>query len=148
MIDQIFVSIGGGLIAAVLIIEIFKACRRTRITNLSCCCGLFTIQRDPLQGTEITEDAKAETLYPEVLDEIKCKLTGTMTLSTSNVSEPTTTVENMENECNECNEFNGREHGIHANEIYLANATETKVVNENSCEPQRCLLRTEAHVCL
>ena len=83
MLDQIFVSVGGGLLVVVVIFEICNSCRRTRITDFSCCCGLISIKRDPLQGEEIINDAKADEIYPDKAEDLKSKLSEGFTLSST-----------------------------------------------------------------
>jgi hypothetical protein len=66
---------------AVVMYEICNSCRRTRITEFSCCCGMLRIKRDPLQGDEIIDDAKADEIYPDKTEDLKSKLSHGFTLS-------------------------------------------------------------------
>lgn len=82
MIESVLLLGGGGVVVVAVTGAcniLFRGFRRSRFTSFDCCCGLIRFTRDPLDGDEIIEDAKAAEIYPDDLDEIRDDLTQHLT---------------------------------------------------------------------
>ncbi|AUF82325.1 hypothetical protein TetV_233 [Tetraselmis virus 1] len=58
----------GGLISLEILM---RSIRRSRLTKARICWGLFLVERDPLQGNEIAQDAAAANEYPDLIEDLK-----------------------------------------------------------------------------
>nr|WRJ69795.1 hypothetical protein TetV2_00346 [Oceanusvirus sp.] len=69
---EIAIAVAASLASGLVGLEIvMRSLRRCRVTKARICCGLFTIERDPLQGDEIQDDAEATNDYPDIVEDMR-----------------------------------------------------------------------------